>query len=205
MTNVTTKATMEFSRETNISKWNYARSETCKLFGTSNKYCTVVYCIALSEVESTNLTRLNDYRFLSSEISEWNSVFALTYIWPSPGNCTTISSPALISLLLSGRTLWTEAALTNVAAVIILTRSTLKQIQVKYLTTTFMLLSGSKCLVAITRLSPSINFSMLPTLKAHGETLYTHHASPLYMLYHCSSFIYFQHLRADLFCNNAVI
>lgn len=34
-----------------------------------------------------------------------DTVFALTYICPSPGNCTAISSPDLISLLLSGRTL----------------------------------------------------------------------------------------------------
>lgn len=33
-------------------------------------------------------------------------IFILTYICPSPGNCTAISSPDLISLLLRGRTLW---------------------------------------------------------------------------------------------------
>lgn len=34
-----------------------------------------------------------------------DNIFVLTYICPSPGNCTAISSPDLISLLPSGRTL----------------------------------------------------------------------------------------------------
>ncbi|KAL0125158.1 hypothetical protein PUN28_004355 [Cardiocondyla obscurior] len=100
----------------------YCRMSSCVAFGSkttlyentlgflSPLLVTTSHCEMKDVVfHLTRSLRINCYRWRKKKWPRQDGILrttaALTYICPSPGNCTTISSPDLISLLLSGRTL----------------------------------------------------------------------------------------------------